>query len=514
MPVINEPNKVIKNTNGVLTAFTFDFKYFEDEDLIVKTITPAGVETLIALDTDYTISSDDKNAGGTVNLVVAPATGTILIKRQLPLEQGANFRPVSGFPEQVITDALDRGMMVDQDLQEQIKRSLLAQEGSSVTDLTIPNPVAGKAIVWKDDLTGLRNSTQSVDDIDTAVQAAAASAALAQAAVGVVPTAVNNTYWKRNSSGTLVNMTPEQVKEDLDPAKIVLGTAGDITSNPTFTVDTGHEGFIKADINPSLPSATANKLKHILFDFNIQPGRTFTPPSNARWDYAATPTFVAWPDILKNIATISNMVLTFPATSGQYVDLTNAPFNNLGSQTWEIILNITPTQVGVLQYFLSNSLGSYAPLIAITAANKFSLYLSSNGSSNDIVNGTSGTYTVVNNANVYVKLEFTGTQYKLSTSSDYNIATNTGTWTADITVSSSATVNTSTLTGNIRLGQAVATPTVNTFKGTIDLSKSSIKIGSGSNMLIPPADVFLNRIIWDTMSGGSKWKSHYSQVGV
>ena len=46
MPVINEPNKVIKNSNGSLVSFDFDFKYFEDEDLVVKTITTSGVETL------------------------------------------------------------------------------------------------------------------------------------------------------------------------------------------------------------------------------------------------------------------------------------------------------------------------------------------------------------------------------------------------------------------------------------------------------------------------------------
>ena len=179
MPVINEPNKVIKNSNGSLVDFTFNFKFFEDEDLVIKTITPEGIETLRELDTDYTVSSDDKNAGGTITFVTAPATGTLLIKRQLPLEQGANFRPVSGFPEQVITDALDRGMLVDQDLQEQINRGLILPEGSSIVKLAMPTPEAGKVLKWGADEISLENSIVPIDDIQTYIDAAEASAAAA-----------------------------------------------------------------------------------------------------------------------------------------------------------------------------------------------------------------------------------------------------------------------------------------------------------------------------------------------
>jgi len=224
MPVINEPNKVIKNSNGSLVDFTFNFKFFEDEDLVIKTITPEGIETLKELDTDYTISSTDKNSGGTVTFVTAPATGTVLIKRELPLEQGANFRPVSGFPEQVITDALDRGMMVDQDLQEQINRSLVLPAGSSVTGLALPVPDAGKTLKWNVTEDALENSDTSIDDIQSSLDEAAASAAqsaasaaIAQAASGSIPAPVAANYLRQNAAASgFEYRTPSQAFTDIN----------------------------------------------------------------------------------------------------------------------------------------------------------------------------------------------------------------------------------------------------------------------------------------------------------
>lgn len=179
MPVDNDPNKIILNSNGVTTTFTFPYKYFTDTDLVVKTITPAGVETLAVLNTDYTVSSGDPSAGCDIVFGTAPDTGTVLIKRELPLSSDANFRPVAGFPEQVITDSFDASVMRDQDLQEQIGRTVTLPEGSSLTNLSLPIPEAGKTLVWNDDEDGFDNSEVTVNDISTAVSAAEASASAA-----------------------------------------------------------------------------------------------------------------------------------------------------------------------------------------------------------------------------------------------------------------------------------------------------------------------------------------------
>jgi len=304
-------------------------------------------------------------------------------------------------------------------------------------------------------------------------------------------------------------------KGTIDLSKCSVKIAGgpnliSLTASPTFVKDRQYTANFKGSVlDTVLPTAAETVLRNIMLDFNIQPGRKFAAPPNAKWDYGAEPTFAAYPDLLMNLATINDMKLNFPATSGQYVDLLNVPLNNLGSQTWEQIWCITPTQVGVLQYFLSNNSGSYAPLLSINSANKIALHLSSNNSGWDIVNAGVGTYTVVNNTMLYIKLEFTGTQYKVSTSSTGL----DGSWTVDQTITSSLSVNSSIL-GSIRLGIANSTPTVNTFKGIIDLAKSSVKIAGGRNLLIPEPDVFLNRIIYDTMDGGVHYKQHYSQVGV
>ena len=142
MPVDNEPNKIIYNTNGVLTEFSFPYKYYNSTDLTLIGTNSEGTDTSYLLDTDYTITTDDPAEGCLCTFDTAPVAGTLLIKRELPQSSDANFRPVSGFPEEVITDSFDAAVMRDQDLQEQIDRSPVLGETVAGVDPVLPNPVA------------------------------------------------------------------------------------------------------------------------------------------------------------------------------------------------------------------------------------------------------------------------------------------------------------------------------------------------------------------------------------
>jgi hypothetical protein len=314
------------------------------------------------------------------------------------------------------------------------------------------------------------------------------------------------------------NLSPASAifKGTIDLSKSSVKIAGgpnliNITPSPDFVKDRQYNAFFKGSVlDTVLPTATETVLRNIMIDFNIQPGRKFAQPANAKWDFNNEPTFQYYPDVLMNLVTINDMKLNCPATSGQYADLANVPFAPKAGDTWEHIWHITPTVLGVLQFFMSLSIASSNILLGLDVTNKVILYLSSTSSTWDIASALSSTVLATLNTGIYIKLERTLTQYILSTSST-GLA---GSWTVGQTITSALPIYIPAVPGNIRLSSYSNGPTANLFKGIIDLNKSSVKVNGGRNLLLPEPDVYLNRIIYDTESGGNKYKMHYSQSGV
>ena len=100
--------------NDVTTEFPFAFKIFAKNELQVTLTDPAGVESILLLDSDYsvTISPDPQAPGGTV---VYPITGAPLptgyrltLSGRLPYSQTADIQNQGGFYPDVIEGALDR----------------------------------------------------------------------------------------------------------------------------------------------------------------------------------------------------------------------------------------------------------------------------------------------------------------------------------------------------------------------------------------------------------------------
>jgi hypothetical protein len=136
--------------NGAVDAYDFTFRIFDDADLVVLTRDADGVEVTLALGADYTVAGAGSYDGGTITLVDgALASGyTITIKRVLDLTQETSLQNQSAFYAKVHEDEFDRLVMVDQQQQDQIDRSLkiAATEagGDAVTQLPGPEERASK----------------------------------------------------------------------------------------------------------------------------------------------------------------------------------------------------------------------------------------------------------------------------------------------------------------------------------------------------------------------------------
>lgn len=163
--------------NGIADTFDFEFKVFAKTDLRVVFTDSDGLETDGVLDSDYRVTMNaDQNAdpGGTVTYQVSAVdtplpTGTnITLLTDLEYEQTTDITNGGGFYPQVIEDALDRNVVLIQQLEERTGRAItLAVSTPDGVSTSLPAPVSQHLVGWDVDAERLVNYTPS--DLATVV---------------------------------------------------------------------------------------------------------------------------------------------------------------------------------------------------------------------------------------------------------------------------------------------------------------------------------------------------------
>lgn len=152
--------------NGVTTTFPYTFRILAVEDLTVILRNAAGVETTLAYPADYTVTGVGRSTGGNVILAVAPANGEHLVNlRQLTIGQPVNLNTTGdGFLPETIEEALDRGAMVDLQLDERLGRSLQLSESEVGDDdlITLPLDRANMLLAFDADKKPIAISVDSI----------------------------------------------------------------------------------------------------------------------------------------------------------------------------------------------------------------------------------------------------------------------------------------------------------------------------------------------------------------
>ena len=146
--------------NGVTTVFPFTFKVFTTADILVTYLDASGVESVLVLTTNYTVSLNaDQNTspGGSVTLLVAPATATyITLTSQLANTQTLALTNSGGFYPESINNALDRTVIEIQQLAEQASRAVTIPKSSTASPL-LPGPAANNVLGWDSTASALVN---------------------------------------------------------------------------------------------------------------------------------------------------------------------------------------------------------------------------------------------------------------------------------------------------------------------------------------------------------------------
>ncbi len=117
--------------NGSTTGFPFAFKVFKKNDVTVTLTDASGTDSVLVLDSDYTIvlnADQDANPGGVVTYprvgAPMPAGFRLTLTGGLSYSQPTDIQNSGGFYPQVVEDMSDRSTIQIQQLAEQLARAL------------------------------------------------------------------------------------------------------------------------------------------------------------------------------------------------------------------------------------------------------------------------------------------------------------------------------------------------------------------------------------------------------
>ncbi len=134
MTVSSSTNRASYSGNGSLTTFAYGFKVFDQDDLAVILRASNGTETVQTITTDYTVTGVGDVGGGNVVFGTAPASGvTVVILREMDLEQGLDLVPNDPFPAQSLENSLDKLTFMVQQHDEQLGRTIQASRTNVIT---------------------------------------------------------------------------------------------------------------------------------------------------------------------------------------------------------------------------------------------------------------------------------------------------------------------------------------------------------------------------------------------
>jgi hypothetical protein len=164
--------------NGVTTVFPYAFKILRDAD--IEVLVDGVVKTLA---THYTVSGVGVDSGGDVTLLSAPANGAIVVRRRnMQFLRAADYQYQGDLPNTVLNPDLDAPVMMAQQLQEQVSRSLRGPAGEAWPEL----PAAADRL----DLFPVFDATTGALELSTVTQTQVASAVAAAYAAGSTADAV------------------------------------------------------------------------------------------------------------------------------------------------------------------------------------------------------------------------------------------------------------------------------------------------------------------------------------
>lgn len=257
--------------NGAVDTYNYSFRIFNEADLTVTVRNTSGVETTLALTTDYTVTGVGASAGGTIVLVNSAQSWldgdgdlksgyALTIRRVLDLVQETDIRNQGAFYPEIHEDQFDKLVMIAQQQQDEVNRSARMPEtiSSSAFDPTFPsslpdNPGATVIVNTAGDGFDLGPTADQISSANADATAAAASAAAAlvsETNAGVSET--NAAASAAAAAAVIAGLTASRV--------VVTNGSGTLASSATTATEIGYVSGVTSAIQTQLdakaPSAS------------------------------------------------------------------------------------------------------------------------------------------------------------------------------------------------------------------------------------------------------------------
>lgn len=332
------------------TAFSFPYLFYADSHLKVYL---DGVLKTIA--THYTVTGAENPAGGTVTFLTAPGTGVeVVIQRVVPTTQETDLENFDGNPADVTETQFDLLAMVDQQLTEQVARTISAPLGTTLTTNVISGTIDATARLITITTAGPAIGPTTAS-FETATAAAAASAAAAAASETNAETAETNAETAEANAELQVTYATEWAINPEDDAVSVAAGGDNTTTFSALHWAAKAEGFAAALDIPTLGAAntvlqvnaggTANeyeKIKALNVDINAATDTVITA-SDEIWFADVTDSNLVKKDTVQGILDLFRMPVGSIYMNAS--DATN-PATLLGYGTWTA-LGVDRVLIGV-----------------------------------------------------------------------------------------------------------------------------------------------------------------------
>ena len=236
---INPVDRRVQFTGNTGTGpFAFTFNILADEDIVVYKNT-----TLLSLTTDYTVSTNVDGTGSVTMVAALIASDVLTIIGGRSLERTTDFVTAGDLLAASLNEQLDSLVIMAQQLDEKLSRSVKVNPGDVFTDLELPNKSARKGTVLAfNESSGDPEPGPTIDDVGTVAAIVADIAALADIEDGTVATdAISDLAAIDSDVTTVAGITSD--------VTTVAGISSDVTAVVADEADIGTVASNIADVN-------------------------------------------------------------------------------------------------------------------------------------------------------------------------------------------------------------------------------------------------------------------------
>ena len=259
MTISTTTSRISYNGNGVTTVFSFPYRFLANGDLVVLSVSAAGVETTKTLTTDYTLTGAGDDAGGSVTMLVAPASGTrLIIYRDTDIVQETDYISGDPFPAETHEQALDRLTMIAQEIGSDADRSIKVPVGDS-SSLSTTLPASANRL---DKFLAFDSSTGEVE-VSTITQTQVASAVAAAYAAGSTADAVT---FLQEGTGAVSRSVQAKLRDQENISPADFGAVGDGTTDDTTAIS----NMVTAQASKLFKFGPVTLTNNEWLDFNYQ----------------------------------------------------------------------------------------------------------------------------------------------------------------------------------------------------------------------------------------------------